>query len=290
VRETAVLAEEDWLPRRDGHRNRVTALLDPYLRQRANGRPNPVVDFLFTYYRLTPGQLRRWHPGYGITLAGPASRAYANLRGYLQTDSGVTVGPEHLARHRQTIAYVARLMEATASRQAQLSCFGMHEWAMVYRASPEQLRHSAPLRLGQECTNAVVEATPLRCTHFDAFRFFTDSARPRNAQHLSRADQIGVEQPGCIHATMDLYKFTGKLLPLIDSDLLMDAFELAYAARKLDMCASPYDLRSFGYQPVPVESAGGRAEYVRQQAELTKRAAAVRSTLLGRSRALLAWR
>lgn len=287
--ENAVLATEDWLPRRDRHLNRVDALLGPYLRRRAHGTSNPVVDFLFTYYRLTPGQLRRWHPGYGIALAGPQSHGYANLRGYGKTASGVTVRAEHLARRRATVDYVARLMAATAGRPAQLSCFGMHEWAMVYRAGSESLRHSAPLRLGQHGTDAVVESMPLRCTHFDAFRFFSDDARPRNVLQLSRADQLTAEQPGCIHAAMDLYKFAGKLLPLIDSDLLMDAFELAYAARELDMCASPYDLRAFGYEPVRVESAAGRAEYVRRQAELTERAAEVRSALLARCRELPVW-
>jgi hypothetical protein len=285
-----VLASEDWLPRRDRHQDRVDALLDNYLRQRAHGRPHPVVDFLFTYYRLTPGQLRRWHPGFGVTLTGGESHEYASLRGYAQTAAGVTVCASHLARRRPTVDYVVRLMEAVAGRPAQLSCFGMHEWAMVYRADSKQLRHSLPLRLGQGGTDAVVESIPLRCTHFDAFRFFTDSARPRNMLQLSRADQLVAEQPGCIHAAMDVYKFAGKLLPLIDSELLMDAFELAHAARELDMCASPYDLRAFGYEPVRVESAGGRAEYVRRQADLMKRATGVRSALLARSRELLTCR
>jgi hypothetical protein len=49
----------------------------------------------------------------------------------------------------------------------------------------------------------------------------------------------------------------------------MDAFELAYAARELDMCASPYDLSAFEHEAVPIESASGRA-YVRQQVALAK--------------------
>lgn len=282
-----VLAPEEWLPRRDRHRNRVNALLDPYLRQHARGRSNPVIDFLFTYYALTPGQLRRWHPGFGVTLTGPESHGYANLRGYVQTDAGVTVRTEHLTQRRDTIEYVARLMAATASRPPSLGCFGMHEWAMVYRATPEQLRHSEPLRLGKDGTDAVVDSVPLRCTHFDAFRFFTDSARPRNAAQLSRADQIGVEQPGCVHAAMDLYKFVGKLLPLVDSDLLMAAFELAYEARELDMRASPYDLRAFGCEPIPVNTAAGRAEYVRQQAAIARQSAGIRASLQRRCGNLL---
>lgn len=284
-----VLASRDWLQRRERHQRRVLALLDPYVQQRAQGRSNPVTDFLFTYYNLTPGQLRWWHPGFGVTLTGPESGEYEDRRGYCRTDSGVTVDPEHLARRRPTVEYVAELTAATASRRAQLSCFGMHEWAMAYRADPEKLRHSVPLRLGATGTDAVVESMPLRCTHYDAFRFFTGPARPRNAVELSRPSQVASEQPGCLHAGMDLYRFAAKLLPLVDSALLMDAFELAYAARELDMRASPYDLRAFGYDPIPVETSAGRAEYVRQQAALAERAATVRLSLLRRCEELLAW-
>jgi len=43
----------------------------------------------------------------------------------------------------------AILMRATAARTPHFGCFGMHEWAMVYRLRPEQVRHAAwPLRLG----------------------------------------------------------------------------------------------------------------------------------------------
>jgi hypothetical protein len=282
-----VLAARDWLQRRELHRRRASALVGPYVRQRAQGLSNPVIDFLFTYYNLTPGQLRWWHPGFGVTLSGPESGEYRNRRGYCLSDSGASVDPEHLARRRATVEYVAQLMAATASRPAQLSCFGMHEWAMVYRADSEQRRHTAPLRLGQDGTNAMVESMPLRCTHFDAFRFFTNPARPRNALQLSRPGQVATEQPGCLHAGMDLYRFAAKLLPLVDSGLLMDAFELAYAARELDMRASPYDLRAFGYDPIPVETSAGRAEYVRQQAALAERAATVRLSLLRRCEELL---
>lgn len=277
---STVLTPPNWLTRRNEHRDRVSALLGPYLQQRPHGRPNPVIDFLFTYYNLTPGQLRCWHPGFNVTLTGPEAAEYEDRRGYCRTDSGVSVDPEHLVRRRSTVEYVAQLMRATASRPAHLACFGLHEWAMVYRSDPDELRHSAPLRLGSDGTDAVVESMPLRCTHFDAFRFFTGPARPRNAVQLSRPGQVATEQPGCLHAGMDVYRFAAKLLPLVDSDLLMDAFELAWAARELDMRASPYDLRAFGYQPVPIETAAGRAEYVRGQAALAERATVVRTALL----------
>jgi hypothetical protein len=265
----------------------VEVLLGDYLRRRARGLPHPVIDFLFTYYNLTPGQLQRWHPGYGITLSGSGADEYAKLRGYRGTEAGVTVDPDFLAKRRATVEYVAGLMEATASRPANLGCFGLHEWAMVYRADPDEIRHRMPLRLGREGTDAVVESMPLRCTHFDAFRFFTAGARPRNAAELTRGAQVATEQPGCLHAGMDLYKFSAKLLPLMSSEMLWDAFELAHEARKLDMRASPYDLSSYGYQPVRIDTPGGRAEYVREQSELATRAAQVRSALLAWCRGLL---
>jgi len=287
VSEKAVLAQQDWMRRRATHEGRLDTLVGPYLRARAAGQPNPVLDFLFTYYNLKPRQLRRWHPGFGVILAGPEAREYSKLKGYCATGLGVTVDRHQLARRRETIQYVEQLMAATASRSPALACFGLHEWAMVYKT--KEVRHDAvPLRLGGSGTDAVVETLPLRCTHFDAYRFFTESARPRNDVPLTRAAQVASEQPGCLHVTMDLYKFAGKLLPLVDSDLLMDALELAYAARELDMRASPYDLRDYGYDAVAIETASGRAEYTRRQADLSERAAGIRAALLGRCRDLLA--
>jgi hypothetical protein len=257
----------------------VSALLDPYLARRARDQAHPVIDFLFTYYNLRPGQLSRWHPGYGVVLTGPQAASYAALRGYRFTAQGVAVDPAHLAGRRDTVDFVARLLTATAGRPALLGCFGLHEWAMVYGAEPGQQRHRLPLRLGRKGTDAVVASLPLRCTHYDAFRFFTDPAKPRNERALSRIGQVETEQPGCLHAGMDLYKFAAKLLPLVGSDLLWTAFMLAYDARELDMRASPYDLTDYGYDPVLVETPAGRADYVRQQTALAARAASVRADL-----------
>ncbi|WP_280268834.1 3-methyladenine DNA glycosylase [Nocardia wallacei] len=284
TREVLLLAESDWRARAAAHRTRVDELIGPYLQRRAAGSKHPVIDFLFTYYGHKPAQLRRWHPGYGLALENAAE--YANSRGYRQIPAGATADPEFLLRRRDTIAFVAKLLRATATRPAQLSCFGLHEWAMVYRS--DDVRHrQVPLRLGSAGTDAVVESMSLRCTHFDAFRFFTPDAVPRNTLALTRDDQPLREQPGCLHANMDLYKWGFKLVPLLDSDLLLDCFELACAARELDMRASPYDLSEYGYDPVPIETPSGRAEYVRGQAELAERAAPLRSRLLAAADGLL---
>ena len=284
-----VLTEAEWTRRRDRHRQRVAALLDPYLDRRGDGPAHPVIDFLFTYYRLRPGQLKRWHPGFGIWLSGPSAAGYARLSGYRRTDDEVAVDRDVLLRRKGTVEFIAGLLEATAGRPAQFGCFGLHEWAMVYQAGPGDVRHrTVPLRLGGLGTDAVVKSMPLRCTHFDAFRFFTDPARVRNSAQLTREGQPATEQPGCLHAGMDLYKWAAKLLPLLDSDIVMDAFELAHAARVLDMRASPYDLSALGYEPVRIETPSGRAEYVRQQAVVAERAAVVRQGLLARCQELLA--
>ncbi len=239
----------------------------PHAKRARVGQAHPVWDFLFSYYSLRPGQLRCWHPGYGVALAGDeAIRRYRNRRGYAVDASGVTVSRAYLLSRLETIAYVARLLRATARRPAKLNCFGLHEWAMVYRSG--DVRHDGvPLRLGAAGTDTVVEAEiagPLRCSHYDAFRFFSADAAPRNAGAPSRAAQHDWEQPGCLHANMDLYKWSYKMSPLIESDIVMDAFELAYDARELDMRASPYDLTALGFQPVRIETPSGRAEYVRR--------------------------
>jgi len=280
------LDEPDWTTRERLHQKRVDEFCEPHRSRARIGEAHPVWDFLFTYYSLRPRQLRIWHPGYGMALGGAAARRYLDRSGYGSARPGVTVTREHLLARADTVAFIARLLRATAARQPRLNCFGMHEWAMVYRA-PTVRHDRVPLRLGQAGTDAVVESMPLRCTHFDAYRFFTEPATVRNAERLTRDGQVATEQPGCVHTSMDLYKWAFKLGPLIDSDLVMDCLELAGDARSLDMRASPYDLRDYGFEPITVETAAGRAEYVRAQQSIAERAAPLRATLADRCDLLL---
>ena len=270
-----LLDEADWLTRERAHRTRVDAFLEPHVQRARRGETHPVWDFLFTYYRLRPRQLRVWHPGYGMVLGGAAARRYLDRTGYGAHQDGVTVTRNHLLARVDTLRFIAELLRATADRPARLNCFGLHEWAMVYRAP--SVRHSqVPLRLGAVGTDTVVESMPLRCSHFDAFRFFTTDAAGRNTQRLSREAQVATEQPGCIHAAMDCYKWAYKLGPLVDSGLLLDCLELAADARELDMRASPYDLSDYGFEPIAIETPAGRAEYVRAQQHVAERAAPLR--------------
>ena len=281
-----VLDETDWLDRERMHHKRVDDFCEPHRRRVGTGEAHPVWDFLFTYYSLRPRQLRIWHPGFGVALGGAAGQRYLRRSGYARGRDGVTVTREHLLARADTVRFIARLLRATTSRPARLNCFGLHEWAMVYQA-PTVRHGQVPLRLGSAGTDAVVESMPLRCSHFDAYRFFTEPAARRNAEELTRDGQVAAEQPGCVHANMDLYKWCYKLGPLIASELLMDSLDLAADARALDMRASPYDLTAYGIAPIPIEGAAGRTEYVRGQRDIVRRAASVREALLADCRRLL---
>jgi hypothetical protein len=278
----AVLAERAWLGTRAAHEARVDGWTAGHLDRARRGEAHPVEDFLFTYYSFRPAQLRRWHPGPGVVLAGEAARGHLRWDGYLQTEAGVMLDVAAVvARRTAVLRQVHDLMLRTASRPAQFACFGLHEWAMVYQQAPQQVRHGAwPLRLGASGVAEVVEAHTLRCTHFDAFRFFTPPARGRNTCAPTRESARELEQGGCLHATMDLYKWSYKLAPLTPSALVADAFCLARQVRELDMRASPYDLSMLGYSPVRIEESGGRAEYAAQQREFAARGADIRARLL----------
>ena len=79
---------------------------------------------------------------------------------------------------------------------------------------------------------------------------------------------------------MDVYKRAFKLTPLVPSDLVADAFDLAREIRVLDIQASPYDLSELGYDPVPIETPEGKATYLERQRAFAERSNALRHGLL----------
>jgi hypothetical protein len=286
VLDLVVLDEAEWTERERLHAERVDRFVSPHQQRARRGEAHPVWDFLFSYYSLKPRQLRRWHPGYGVACSGESARRFLGRAGYGEQGSAVTVTHEHLVSRIGTVEFIADLLQSTAGRPARFNCFGLHEWAMVYRR-PDVRHGHVPLRLGPAGTDAVVESMPLRCSHFDAYRFFTEPAAPRNAERLSRESQIASEQPGCVHASMDIYKWAYKLGPLVDSGFVADCLELAATARELDMRASPYDLTGYGFAPIAVETPTGRAEYVRGQQDVADSVAPLREHLSGWCRRLL---
>jgi hypothetical protein len=82
---------------------------------------------------------------------------------------------------------------------------GLHEWAMVYRT--ESIRHGQwPLRVTSRQISEIVESLGPRCTRHDAFRFFRSGASFVSEFQPTRLTAAALEQPGCLHANMDLYK------------------------------------------------------------------------------------
>lgn len=276
-----VLSRTAWGAREAAHVERAHGLTAAHRERSARGERHPVEDFLFTYYSYKPSVLHRWHPGEGVELADAAADARADWRWYRPgaTAGAIAVDGTALRAERGAlIANIGRILRATADRAPGFGCFGLHEWAMVYRQ--REHRHPVPLRLGQDATDAVVDAHDLKCTHFDAFRFFTPAAVPRNRETPTRERRAELEQPGCLHAGMDLYKWAVKLGPLTPGELLLDAFELARDIRNLDMRASPYDLADWGYAAVAIETPEGKAEYVHAQRGFAARGQAIRARLV----------
>ena len=274
---TVTLSPSEWTSYEAAHRRRVDALVADHLERRHRREPHPVEDFLFPYYPTRPNQLRVWHPGPGVRLL--EAKQYDGRRGYTYVDGAASVDPAEVVRRADSIRWIRRLLAATADRQPQFGCFGLHEWAMVYRTS--DVRHESwPLRLGVEGTDQVVESHKIACSHFDAFRFFTTPARGLNVLQPTRESQPALEQGGCLHANMDLYKWACKLMPFTPSSLVLDCFELARDIRTLDMRASPYDLAALGYSPVPIETPTGKAEYAATQRTFATRARPLRDQLI----------
>lgn len=279
-----LLARSEWEPLAAAHTERAHELLDAVLARKSQAARHPIEDFLFDYYRLRPGQMMTWHPGVGVHLADAPE--YAEHRFYTVVDGVASLDVDEFWAHRSnTVRKVISLESAITTNREFHGCFGMHEWAMVYGLTEDQTRHpQLHLRFDRQRIMEIVDEVGMRCSHYDAFRFFTPAACPLNALQPTREDQPRLDQAGCLHANMDLYKWAGKLSPAIGSSLLMATFELARDIRVMDMAASPYDVRHLGHEPVQVETAEGRAEYVRAQRGFTERARVLRAELLDNCR------
>jgi len=269
-----------WKQKCDFHKNRISSLLGDYLYKRERQVKHPVKDFLFEYYSFRPSLLSRWSPGIQVILKGKEAGHFLNYREYTETDNGVTLDLKEFPVHRlSSFEWILELLEATHQQSPTLGCFGMHEWAMVYRT--DKIRHPyLSLRLPHKQITEFVESRPVVCSHYDAFRFFTKRARPLNRLQPCRENLKKLEQPGCIHANMDLYKWAYKLYPWISSDLIADTFELALDARIIDMKASPYDLTGYGYEPIRIETEKGRLMYIKEQRKIFQRSTSLREELI----------
>jgi len=279
---TEILSSQDWQLRAARHRQRALKWTTPARQRRTRGHAHPVNDFLFVYYPFSMKKLGQWHPGsmIGLETVDPMPD-WLTKPPYLVRDALAIADPREIsdAAHGR-LRWIRDLLVATRDRTPNFGCFGLHEWAMVHGGQDVRHRESCPLRLSQKEIDDVVESRPICCSHFDAFRFFQPDARPLNHLQPTLDLRMELEQPGCVHVGMDLYKWCSKSIPWVRSDLQLDCFELAVELRSLDMRASPYDLSEFELEPVKIETPEGRQEYERAQREFTRRAAPLRQQLI----------
>lgn len=272
--------EIEWTAEKAVHEQRVDDLLNDYLEARSRQEKNPVLDFLFEYYAFRPSSLRKWSPGIGVNLAFNEFDDLPEISEITIEDNVAYVDPKLFPDKRvSSLNWMLNMLKNTQHSRPSFGCFGMHEWAMVYKT--DNPRHNQlPMRMEPDALAEFVESRPLLCTHFDAFRFFTKPAKPMNKYELSRETFHENEQPGCIHSNMDLYKWAFKMYPWIPSSLILKAFELAVEARYIDMQASPYDLRDQGLEPIKIETESGRKLYKTKQEMIFEKGLPIREKVI----------
>jgi hypothetical protein len=278
-----IISRHDWHQMAAKHLRRAERYTRPARKRRDHGEVNPVEDFLFQYYPFPLALLEKWHPGLGVTLEHPSATLAApfSSRNYSITDgvifADISLLPE---KARLRLRWIRKLLEATRNRAPNFACHGLHEWAMVYRGRDIRHERTTSLRLPQSEIDAFIESRPICCSHFDAFRFFAPDAQPMNRLQPTLDARISFEQPGCVHANMDLYKWAAKAMPWIGTSLLLDCFEQAIELRELDMRASPYDLKKWAREPIKIETHEGRKTYEHLQKQLATNAFEIREQLI----------
>ncbi len=266
---------------------------------------------LYCHYQMGSDDSSNYLGG-SVLLEGANERDFSSLlhlRGAIMEDDGILYCPqtyyneklidketdndnEQRPKSIRTVApflWYRAVLEQTVTAEPVLYCYGLHEMAMIYQPHdappPPSAKYQAhvPLRVSQDTLNAAVERVGTRCTHVDALRYFSPAAASLNfhGETLHRMDQLRLEQPGCVHAHMDLLKIILKIEPFVSATLRSEVLKMAILARKLDIGASPYDVTStFQVEMIPIETEEGRLLYRQRQMELMKLVQPVRQELL----------
>lgn len=294
----------DWMARAEMHASELNKLVYPSgdsLKSRMHlVSQDPIYNFLHSYYRYSVKDLKKFSPGIDVLLEDAdliKHKSFLIERLMTATSEGAYYDPRLMKAPADgrygwiNVTKIRDILSATGLKQPFFGCFGLHEWAMLYSGSnlsePTLLpRHQEQLslRIPQSVIDDVVRGSgQLKCTHFDAWRFFHPDAQGLNiVSPLSRERQVQFEQPGCIHATMDLFKYAYQLYPFVSSELLLQSLKLAIKARKIDMRASPYDVSHVEgcEEPLCVETSEGRRLYVAAQEDLFELSSPIRTSLL----------
>eukprot|EP01041_Mallomonas_annulata_P005090 gene5090-10186_t len=306
-----IIKQSDWHSAATDHRQIITDLLYP-----SNDLPekqrhhliatHPIYNFMHRYYRFSANDLKKYSPGLGVTFETPISTDTSDSNlfhpRFLQhdpiseTSTYIPFNISHTGIHGwPTLLRSYDILTSTLKNKANYRCFGFHEWAMLYSGNSnknnnenkeiiiKKHQENLNLRISQEIINNVVESNQLYCTHFDAWRFFHKDAQILNHYNpIERNTQSLYEQPACIHANMDLFKYAYQAYPLISSRLLLKTLKLAIKARIIDMRASPYDVSQYTEcnPHIEVEVEAGRKVYIHEQEKLASQGYDIRRELI----------
>lgn len=268
------------------HQQRCADLVDNYFVNKNRGQKHPTVDFLFSYFSFSFSKLCKWSPGPN-TLINHLPK-HLNPQVFSEKEGSYFIDPKKFPEKRHAgLRWTLALLENSQKVTPTFNCYGLHEWAMVYKDENTRHRETLPLRLTMEEIVEFVDSQNLVCTHYDALRFYTEAAKPLNKFQMTRDEQPDFDQAGCLHVNMDLYKWAYKIYPYISSDLIADCFELAKECRIIDMQASPYDVSSLGVEKIAIETKEGRNEYISKQNSLYQKSLDLRSKLIESYRLIL---
>ena len=249
---------------------------------------HPVHDFLFTYYSHGPAQLRRWHPGYGVALADAPE--YAALKGYVDgAGTAWRTSTSQPATCRRVADPPPAARDGRRGRP-NFGCFGLHEWAMVYRLAEDETRHADwPLRLGAGRHRRGRRGPPDRLL---ALRRLPVLHRRRRAPLNTLAP--GPRRPAGVRAAGLPARRDGPLqarLPAHADDRLRPGRRLLRARpghprpRHARVAVRP---RRPGLRAGADRDAEGKAEYAAAQREFAERGAPLRARLVEECERLLA--
>lgn len=276
---------EEWTLRAKNHAAQVSPITDAFLKRRGLQIKHAVHDFLFTYYNFSTSKLKQWVPSFEecLIVQDNVCEEYSWLNDHWFSKNGNVLSLNRTLINQGTLqaaAFIANLCSNILSKTPRFNCFGLHEWAMIYKSTPESIRHQGyQLRISPDELAKFVESQMICCSHYDAYRFFTEDARPLNVLKPVLETRLDMEQGGCLHANMDLYKWATRLFPWIGSDFILKTFFLALKGRELDMRASPYDLMHEGYPPICIETEEGRKQYQKEQQQLAEESIILRKEL-----------
>src|SRR5699024_7067416 len=129
------LTVEEWQSHQRKHHHRTGKIIDPYLQQKNHHHKDPVIDFLFEYYAFRPSHLKRWSPGFGVMLEDADQDNTPDISELSVTEDGAFLNPDYFPDKRKRAArWILELLEKSLHKKPSFGCFGMHEWAMVYKA------------------------------------------------------------------------------------------------------------------------------------------------------------